>query len=99
MARTSPQACCCFALKFFLPSFYFERWCRSFRKSTPILSSTRVRIGAGKFDSIIPGSETKQLAELLRNAGADVMIRFFQGGHGLTPGDVDVAREWLAKLK
>ena len=68
-------------------------------ETQPDLSAVRVLIGAGSVDPIVPASETKQLAELLRNAGADVTIRFFQGGHGLTPGDVDVAREWLAKLK
>jgi phospholipase/carboxylesterase len=65
----------------------------------PDLSSVRVLIGAGSIDPIIPASETKQLAELLRGAGADVTIRFFQGGHELTPDDVDVAREWLRILK
>jgi phospholipase/carboxylesterase len=60
----------------------------------PDLSSVRVWIGAGSNDPIVPSSETKQLAELLRNAGADVTIRFFNGGHGLTPHDVAVAREW-----
>jgi len=37
------------------------------------------------------------LAELLRSAGADVTIRFFQSGHELTSNDVDLAREWLTK--
>jgi phospholipase/carboxylesterase len=59
------------------------------------LSSVRVLIGAGSVDPIVPASETKQLAELLRNAGADVTIRFFQGGHGLTQADVEAAQEWL----
>jgi predicted esterase len=65
----------------------------------PNLSSVRVLIGAGTNDPIVPTSETKRLAELLRGAGADVTIRFFQGGHNLTHDDVDVAREWLMKLK
>ena len=65
----------------------------------PNLSSVRVWMGAGTFDPIVPSSETKQLAELLRGAGADVTVRFLQGGHELTPDDVDLAREWLGKLK
>ena len=68
-------------------------------ETQPDLSSVRVWIGAGSYDPIIPGSEAKQLAELLRGAGADVTIRFLQGGHELRPEDVDGAREWLAKLK
>jgi predicted esterase len=61
----------------------------------PNLSSVRVWIGAGSDDPIVPASETKQLAELLRNAGVDVTIRFFQGGHQLTQGDLQAAKEWL----
>ena len=61
----------------------------------PNLSAVRVWIGAGTNDPIIPTSETKQLAELLRGAGADVTMRFFQAGHELTPADVEAAREWL----
>ena len=64
-------------------------------KMQPDLSSARVWIGAGKFDPIVPSSETKQLTELLRAAGADVTIRFFQAGHELTPEDIDTARAWL----
>ena len=68
-------------------------------ETRPNLSSVRVWIGAGAFDPIVPSSEAKQLAELLRAAGADVTVRFLQSGHELTPNDVDLAREWLGKLK
>ena len=64
-------------------------------ETQPNLSSVRVWIGAGSFDPIVPGSEAKQLAELLRSAGADVTIRFFQGGHELTQPDIHAAQEWL----
>lgn len=60
----------------------------------PNLAATRVWIGAGEMDPIVPASETKELVELLRTAGANVTIRFFQSGHELTREDVDVAREW-----
>ena len=46
----------------------------------PDLSSVRVWIGAGDQDPIIPASEAQRLVELLRRAGADVTIRFFNGG-------------------
>ena len=65
----------------------------------PDLSSVRVWIGAGSNDPIIPTSETKRLADLLRNASADVTLRHFQAGHELTPFDVEAAREWLMHLK
>ena len=64
-------------------------------ETLPDLSSVRVLIGAGSVDPIVPASETKQLAELLRSAGADVTIRFFQGGHELTQADIQAAQEWL----
>jgi predicted esterase len=67
-------------------------------ETQPNLSSVRVWIGAGTHDSIIPMSDTKTLAELLRNAGADVTIRNFQAGHELTTADVEAARDWLTVL-
>jgi phospholipase/carboxylesterase len=68
-------------------------------ETQPNLSSVRVWIGAGTNDPIIPTSETKALAELLRNAGADVTIRYFQAGHELTMADVEAARDWLALVR
>ena len=64
----------------------------------PNLSSVRVWIGAGDQDPIMPPSEVQRLVELLRRAGADATIRFFNAGHGLTNEDVVTARDWLEKL-
>ena len=64
----------------------------------PDLSSGRVWIGAGDHDPIIPPSEVQRLVELLRRAGADVTIRFFNAGHGLTNDDLEAARHWLGAL-
>ena len=64
----------------------------------PDLSSGRVWIGAGDQDPIIPPSEVQRLVELLRHAGADVTIRFFNAGHGLTNEDVITARDWLGRV-
>jgi len=64
----------------------------------PDLSSVRVWIGAGNQDPIIPTSETQRLVELLRGAGADVTIRFFNAGHGLTNSEVETAGRWLKDL-
>src|SRR5438477_4806993 len=65
----------------------------------PDLSSARVWIGAGDQDPIVPASETKRLTELLRRAGADVTIRFFNAGHGLTSREIETAGQWLKDLK
>jgi predicted esterase len=67
-------------------------------ETKPKLNSKRIWIGAGAHDSIIPASNTKELVNVLRNAGADVTIRFFQSGHELTSDDVDVARQWISEL-
>jgi len=63
----------------------------------PNLSSVHVWIGAGDQDPIVPASETKSLVELLRQAGADVTIRFAKAGHGLTNDDLEAARHWLGE--
>src|SRR5919198_509470 len=65
----------------------------------PDLSSVRVWIGAGDQDAIIPVSETQGLVNLLRSASADVTIRFFNAGHGLTNSEIETAGRWLKDLK
>ena len=65
----------------------------------PDLSSVRVWIGAGDQDPIIPTSEAQRLVELLRSAGADVTIRFFNAGHGLTTSEFETAGQWLRDVK
>jgi Predicted esterase len=68
-------------------------------ENLPDLSSVRVWIGAGSEDPIIPTSETQHLAELLRSAGADITLHFFNAGHGLTNTEVETAGRWLKDLK
>jgi phospholipase/carboxylesterase len=65
----------------------------------PDLSSVPVWIGAGDQDPIISPSDTQRLVDLLRHAGADLTIRFFNAGHGLTSGEVETAGQWLKDLK
>jgi len=64
----------------------------------PDLSSVHIWIGAGDQDPIVPSAEAKRLAALLRNAGADVTIRFSKAGHGLTNDDLEAAHLWLGAL-
>jgi predicted esterase len=65
----------------------------------PDLSSVCVWMGAGNQDPIIAPSETQRLVSLLRSAKADVTIRFFDAGHGLTNDEIDTAGRWLKDLK
>ena len=57
---------------------------------------TRVYIGAGQRDPIIPPPNVEQLAALLRESGADVTLEWRTAGHGLTAEDIDGAQRWLA---
>jgi predicted esterase len=65
----------------------------------PDLAPVRVWMGAGDQDPIIAPSETQRLVELLRRAGAEVTIRFFNAGHGLTNTEIETAGQWLRELK
>jgi len=64
----------------------------------PDLSAVDVWIGAGNQDPIIPVSETWPLIELLQKAKARVTPSFVNAGHGLSNGEVEGARRWLAEL-
>ena len=64
----------------------------------PDLSSVHVWMGSGDQDPIITPSKTQRLVELLRRAGAEVTIRFFNAGHGLTNDDLITSRDWLKAL-
>jgi predicted esterase len=57
---------------------------------------TRVSIGAGRRDPIVPAENAERLAMLLREGGADVTIDWRMAGHGLTAEDVHNARSWLS---
>jgi phospholipase/carboxylesterase len=61
----------------------------------PDLSGRAVLLSQGRADPLIPADGAERLAELFRNAGADVELAWQPGGHGLTQGDVTVARRWL----
>jgi len=63
--------------------------------TVPDLTGTSVFIGAGRADSIAPPAQAEHLAELLRRAGATVMIHWEPGGHSLSDGEVEAARQWL----
>ena len=63
----------------------------------PDLHGTSVFIGAGRNDPIAPPAQAERLAELLRQAGADVMLHWEAGEHGITKGEVDAARRWISQ--
>lgn len=60
----------------------------------PNLSKTPIFIGAGVNDPLIPMEETKELAEALRNANANVAEHWGQAGHQLTREEIEQAKMW-----
>jgi predicted esterase len=56
---------------------------------------TRVYIGAGLRDPIIPPPNVEHLATLLRESGAEVTLEWRNAGHGLMAEDVAQAKRWL----
>jgi phospholipase/carboxylesterase len=60
-------------------------------------AGTRVYIGAGRRDPIVPAENAERLAVLLRESGADVTLEWRLAGHGLTAEDVANARDWLLR--
>src|ERR1700720_3336188 len=61
----------------------------------PNLAHARVLISSGAHDPIVPVENAERLAAMLREAGANVTLRFETAGHPLTPGDLTAAKEWL----
>jgi phospholipase/carboxylesterase len=59
------------------------------------LAQTPVLIVSGASDPIIPASNAKLLATMLKNAHADVQHETLPTGHNLTQNDVALATRWL----
>jgi predicted esterase len=64
----------------------------------PNLRAVEAFISAGKRDPLVPPENTAQLAALLESCGATVRVRWTDGGHSLSPEDVDVAARWVREL-
>lgn len=65
----------------------------------PDLRGTRVWIGAGRADPVVPVAEPERLASLLREAGADVTLRWDDSGHSIGVAEVADARRWLVEAQ
>jgi phospholipase/carboxylesterase len=59
------------------------------------LAGKAVLIVSGARDPIAPPANTVRLKAMLEQAGAEVEHRTLPGGHELSQGDVNLAREWL----
>ncbi len=65
---------------------------------TPDLSSMPVFLAAGRMDRMIPPDNTRRLADILAEAGADVDLRWRDTGHPLTYEEVGEAKAWLSEV-
>jgi phospholipase/carboxylesterase len=63
---------------------------------TPDLSGMPVLLAAGRMDRMISPENTERLAEILREARADLDLRWRNTGHALTHEEVAEAKEWLS---
>lgn len=61
----------------------------------PDLNGVPVFIGAGENDPLCDPQETKDLAELLTGAKADVHVHWENNGHQLSRNEVDKAAQWF----
>ena len=65
-------------------------------ETPPDLSGKPVYLAAGRSDQIVPPEDTERLAELLREAGAEVTLDWQPGGHGIGRAEVEAAQSWFA---
>ncbi len=62
----------------------------------PDLSGMPIFLAAGRMDRLILPQNTERLAEILREAGADLDLRWRNTGHALTYEEVEEVKEWLS---
>ncbi|MEN3286766.1 MAG: phospholipase/carboxylesterase [Bradyrhizobium sp.] len=63
------------------------------------LKGNPVLILSGAADPIVPAANAAKLAAQLSQAGAEVTHRTLPAGHQLSQADVNLARDWLARIK
>ncbi len=65
----------------------------------PDLDGLPVLIGAGRADPIAPPDQAEALAAWLRDRGAQVELRWHEGGHQPGAAVLDHAQRWLAEAR
>ncbi|MDB4908973.1 MAG: phospholipase/Carboxylesterase [Gemmatimonadetes bacterium] len=59
------------------------------------LAGSRVFLGQGRTDPMMPPASAERLAGIFREGGASVTLAWQPAGHVLTRADVELAKEWL----
>jgi predicted esterase len=68
-----------------------------FEPSAPVrLNDTRVFIGAGRSDPIVPVAQVERLKTILEDAGAEVAVHLHPGGHTITNDEFQAAQKWIS---
>jgi predicted esterase len=69
-----------------------------FEPETPVkLSGLPVFIAAGRADPLVSPALTERLVELLTTGGAAVETRWQDGGHRISPAEIEAAQAWIRK--
>jgi predicted esterase len=63
-------------------------------REIPRQEGGRILISASRADPIVPPPLTERLADLLSAGGAEVTIRWYPTGHGLSPQEIRDAAKW-----
>jgi phospholipase/carboxylesterase len=66
-------------------------------EALPDLSGVRLFVAAGELDQMVPRENTERLVDLLRDAGAEIQVRWQRTGHGLVREEVEETRRWLSQ--
>jgi phospholipase/carboxylesterase len=64
-------------------------------ETRPALAHARLLICSGRSDPIVPVENVERLATMLRDARADVTLRWEDAGHQLVFAEIAAARNWL----
>lgn len=62
--------------------------------SLPNLNHTKVFIGAGHFDYLMPEHEVEELTQMFESANAEVEVFWTDYGHQLSKEEINAAKEW-----
>jgi len=65
-------------------------------KTPPDLSGKSVLMCSAKLDPIVPTENAQRLATILESAGANVTLKWFNTGHGLTQDDLAACADWYS---
>jgi predicted esterase len=64
----------------------------------PLLQEVRVLIAAGRYDPIVRPEQSQALADLLRQAGAEVTLHWTGAAHNLALEDLEAAERWMTAV-